>query len=252
MPDDQLRPLTSEAYDGFTDARTLDAGHFQVESELINYVYFHNSFETANEFTWQPRITVGLLNNVDFFVRPAYTLGSYSVRAPFPPYKYSNGLNEFGNTTTGVKINLWGNDGGTTAFSIRPYLNLPTTQNTGCDDVLGGGDLALLVRLPCEFSVKFDSEFYATEFYSPFNGNNVYAGFDNSISINKSLCSKANAYWYMNTTVTTIANPNWTGYTGFGAEYNFTANLQLFAGIGFGLNMPADVYNPRLGFAWRF
>jgi len=72
------------------------------------------------------------------------------------------------------------------------------------------------------------------------------------MSINKSLCSKANAYWYMNTTVTTIANPNWTGYTGFGAEYNFTANLQLFAGIGFGLNMPADVYNPRLGFAWRF
>ena len=165
-----MRPLTSEAYDGFTDARTLDAGHFQVESELINYVYFHNSFETANEFTWQPRITVGLLNNVDFFVRPAYTLGSYSVRAPFPPYKYSNGLNEFGNTTTGVKINLWGNDGGTTAFSIRPYLNLPTTQNTGCDDVLGGGDLALLVRLRANFPSNLIRNFMPRNFIRHLTG----------------------------------------------------------------------------------
>ena len=54
-PDHQLRPLSSEAYDGFTDARTLDAGRFQVEGQFVNY-YFnsaaisHTSVSPFNNF----------------------------------------------------------------------------------------------------------------------------------------------------------------------------------------------------------
>ena len=84
-PSDQLRPLSSEAYDGFTDARTLDAGHVQVEGEFINYV-FNSSTPVGydrEEFLWEPRITVGLLNNLDFFVRPSYEIRSYYYSGQF-------------------------------------------------------------------------------------------------------------------------------------------------------------------------
>ncbi|MGA2178089.1 MAG: transporter [Verrucomicrobiota bacterium] len=237
VPGDQLRPLSSQAYDGVSDARTLDAGHVQVEGEFINYFFnsttpYHYS---SDGFLWEPRISVGLLNNVDFYVRPSYEIRSYD---------YKGGSSEFGRITTGVKINLWGNDGGTTALAVKPYLSIPTEGG----DVLGGGDVALLVRLPHGFYVKFDSEFYATEN----NSRTLFAGFDNSMSINKSLYSKADAYWYLDSTVTTDSAQQWYGYTGFGLNYNFTSNLQIFAGIGFGLTSSAYDYNPRFGFAWRF
>ena len=181
VPNDQLRPLSSEAYDGFTDARTLDAGHFQVEGEFINY-YFNSSTPVGydkEKLLWEPRITVGLLNNVDFFIRPSYEIKSYY---------YGGSYSDFRTITTGVKVNLRGNDSGTTALAFRPYLAIPTSSG----DVVGGGaDLALLVRLPHGFSVKFDTEFYTA------GNNNNYAGFDKSMSINKSLCSKADAYWYL-------------------------------------------------------
>src|ERR1700734_1149429 len=240
VPDVQLRPLSSEARDGLTDARPLDAGHGQVEGEFINYYYYStpaNNF-SSQQFAWAPRITVGLLNNVDLFIRPSYQM--VSARNNFGSFSSSG----FGYITTGVKLNLWGNDGGTTALAVRPYLSIPTMGG----GVLGGGDVALLVRLPQGFYIKFDSEFYATE-----NNNRThFVGFDNSMSINKSLCSKTDAYWYLDSTVTSDPNQQWIGYTGFGLDYNFTSNLQLFAGMGFGLTSSSYDYNPRFGFVCRF
>lgn len=247
VPDVQLRPLSSEAYDGFTDARTLDAGHIQVEGEFINY-YFNSATPVGydkDQFVWTPRITVGLLNNVDFFIRPSYQIQSHY---------FSGSSSGFGRITTGVKVNLWGNDSGTTALAVRPFFSIPTMGG----GLLGGGDVALLVRLPHGFSVKFDSEIYATE-----NNNSThFVGFDNSMSINKSLCSKADVYWYLDSSVSSDSEPSqqWTGQTGVGLDYNFTGNLQIFAGMGFGVTSPDWVpgqtraydFNPRFGFVCRF
>jgi hypothetical protein len=61
------------------------------------------------------------------------------------------------------------------------------------------------------------------------------AGFYNAISLNKTLCSKADAYGYFDTTVTSDSAETWYGYAGLGLEYKFTNNLQMFAGIGFGV-----------------
>ena len=190
---------------------------------------------------------MGLLNNVDFYVRPTYEIRSFREegfnRATGLPLSISGSSSGFGYLTTGIKVNLWGNDEGTTALALKPYFSIPTEGG----DLLGGSDVVLLVRLPQGFYLKFDSEFYATE-----NINLThYVGFNNSMSINKILCSKTEAYWYLDSTVTSNPVEHWYGYTGFGLKYNFTSNMQLFAGIGFGLTSAAYDYNPRLGFVWR-
>lgn len=251
VPSDQMRPLSSETYDEVMDARTLDAGHYQVEGDFINYYYNSSTPSTydRDEYAWEPRITVGLLNNLDFYVRPSFEIREHYDR---------NSSSEFGHITTGVKLNLLGDDSGMFAVAVKPYVSIPTSRGDGFGGggVLGGGDVALLVRLPWELSVKVDSEVYVAEN----NGDGHFAGFYNAASINKTLCSKADAYGYFNSTVTSDPAQTWYGYAGFGLEYNFTRNLQVFAGIGFGVTSADWVwgqtraydYNPRAGFVWRF
>jgi len=116
--------------------------------------------------------------------------------------------------------------------------------------------VALLVRLPWELSVKVDSEVYVT----PNQNDAHFAGFYNAASINKTLCSKVDAYAYVNATTTTEPNETWYGFAGLGLKYNFTSDLQVFAGFGFGWTawnwVPGEAraydYNPRAGFVWRF
>lgn len=238
VPKNQMRPLTSDVYDGVEDAQTLDAGHFQIETQLINY-YFNGSTPygySDHGYLWQPRFKVGLLNNVEFTVSPSYEIKDYG---PFGTYR------SFGNVDLASKVNIWGNNGGTTAFSIQPFLIIPTQ---GHYTVRGGGDLVLLVRLPEGFSLKFDSEFYATENYAL----NLYAGFYNSMSINKVVYPDTSVFCYLDSTLNTDPYSKWYGYTGFGVNYNITSDLQLSAGMGFGLKMNSYDYNPRLSCTWRF
>lgn len=245
VPDDQLRPMNSQVYDNVMDARTLNAGHVQVEGGFFNG-YFNSSTPAGydpREFEWEPRITVGLLDNVDCFIRPSFTVTSHSS---------GGNSDDFGRITTGARINLWGNDSGTTALAVRPYLSLPV-QNGG--DVLGGGDAAFLLRLSEGFFIKADTEIYATEN----SHHTLYTGFDNELSLNKNLCSKAVGYCYLNTTATSDPYQTWYGYSGFGVLFNAGSNLQLFAGIGFGFTPQwtygqtrAYDYNPRCGIVWRF
>ena len=271
-PGDKLRPLSSETYDATVDARTVDAGHVQVESALIDYSYFtaegtvppNSSFLThywarQDNYLWAPKITIGLLDNLDFFVRPTYQVTRYQETVtrsfpffPLPPLHLDQRMSDFGAIDTGVKVNLWGNDGGVTALAVQPFVAIPRDGG----DWMGGMDLAGLVWAPYGFWVKIDSGVYTLEAENYANllafQRDLFVGFDNSISVNKQLCSWAEMYWYFNSTVTTEYTSPWHAMTGFGWQLDLPWHLQFFAGMGFGLRDVDPAYNPRAGFVWRF
>lgn len=267
-PSDHLRPLTSESQDGVTDARTLDAGHFQVEGALADcykldrmyddfFPFYRHTHQTVETIIWVPKFTVGLLNNMDFYVSPSYQVTRYKYLTAYDvsglglyfSYNGSYKIKSFGSVATGFKINLWGNDSGTTALAVQPYLTIPT----GDGDVLGGATLALLVRMPHGFYLKLGSQFSAIETTAFANSPNpFYVGFGNSVSLTKSLFSKADIYWYLNSNVNSDPASDWQGMTGAGLDFKFTRNLQLSLGVGFGLNQSAYDFNPRAAFVWRF
>ncbi len=61
-----------------------------------------------------------------------------------------------GDLTARLKINLWGDDGGTTAFGLLPYLKFPTsTDSLGNNAVEGGLILPFAVNLPYDFGPEF-------------------------------------------------------------------------------------------------
>ena len=257
-PSNLLRPINSDQFDNVLDAHTLDAGHVQIDASLVNYYYYSIryyvpglSYRVAeDEYSWTPRFRVGLLNNLDFEVNPTYSIRSDNVAgaygAPYTPDAFNSTAHSsgFGDIGLGPKINLWGNDEGVTALAIHPYLSIPPRRGV----LLGGADIAFGWQMPRGFYLKLDSEFYVTD-----NARHtLYGGFYNSVSLHKTLCSKAEVYWYLDSTVTSDPLSSWYGYTGFGAIYKISPNLELYGGIGFGLKSAAYDYNPRFGVICRF
>jgi hypothetical protein len=245
-PASQLRPLALDANDGVVDPTTVDAGHVLLQGSLVNYYTYSQTYYGSvnydeHHFNWSPRISVGLLNNVEFFVHPSFYHTSYDYSGGYSASGSSGG---YSGINFGTKINLWGNDSGTTAFSVAPYLSIPNDNNGG-SAVLGGGDISFAVRLPGQFYLKFMTDPYALD-----HAGGVHWGMENSMSLHKTF-NKFDTYAYLNTDWRSSNQP-WYGYAGFGSSYLVTDNLQLFVGIGFGLTDNSYDYNPRFGLGWRF
>lgn len=228
-----------------------------METSLVNYYLYSEhigypgvSYKfSEEEYHWSPAIRVGLLDNVEFYVNPSYTSESENVKgsysAPYVPVTFDNTTHRssFGAVNLEPKVNLWGNNGGMTSFALSPYLGVPT----GHGAVRGGGAAAFGVSLPYAFYLKVESELYDTR-----DHRTVYGGFYNAISLHKKLCSKSDAFAYLDSAASSDPDSSWYGYTGFGATYSITRNLQLFGAMGFGIVSAAFDYNPRFGVVARF
>jgi hypothetical protein len=267
-PVDLMRPMYSDQYDGVFDAHTLDAGHIQIESSLINYGEFSERYNypfgsyhfTEEEYSWSPRFRIGLLNFMDFDVSPTYAVRSYTLSGriynppSYPPFQtFSDRVHSsaFGDVGLGSTINLWGNDGGPTSLAIHPFVTVPTDR----DDWSGGVGIPFGWQLPLKIYLKLESEFAVAEISPHIN----YGQFYNAISLHRPICSRAEVYWYLDSTVTSDSAVPWFGYTGFGSIFKVTPNLEFFGGIGFGLGKTefgmfpnAFDYNPRFGIVWRY
>lgn len=243
-PADKLRALSLDANDDVMDPTTVDAGHVQVQGDLVDYFRYTESRGPENlaedYFTWSPRISLGVLNNVDVFVHPTFYATSYEYSGP---YNRSHDSSDFENINIGAKVNLWGNDGGKTALSVAPYVDIPNANET----VTGGGTISFAVRLSQQFNLKLSSNPYAFDT----GHDSINFGMANSVSLHKSLCAKFDTYAYLNTEWQ-ANDRGWIGYAGFGSGYLICPNLEVFLGIGFGLTSNAYDYNPRLGIGWRF
>lgn len=116
--------------DGPTQALTpftVDAGHFQYESDLINYT--HTNYVgagTISYLTADPTLKLGLTNWVDFEVVLNGYLNS-STHDNLTGALVSNG-HGFGDTILKTKFNVLGNDGGAVALALIPSASRRNQQ----------------------------------------------------------------------------------------------------------------------------
>lgn len=245
-PSDRLRPLSLDANDGVVDPTTVDAGHVLVQGSLVDFYRYTQDYNAGtvhfaeNQFAWSPRISLGVLNNVDVFLHPSFHVSDYQYTGYYHASGNSSGFDQI---NIGAKVNLWGNDHGMTAFSVAPYVSIPNDNR----DVLGGGDISFAIRLPDQFYLKIGTDPYA--FAS--THNTVFFGMENSMSLHKTVNENLDTYLYVNT-VWESRDVEWHGYAGFGVSYQILENLEAFVGIGIGLTDNSYDYNPRLGLGWRF
>jgi len=136
VPENLMRELAPDRPDATETPHTVDAGHFQLEMDFANFTYNRGDGETTHAWNVAPvNLKAGLLNNVDL----QFVLDSYLHVHTENRTTGTTALSGFGDFTTRLKINLWGNDEGRTAFGLLPYVKFPTsTDHLGNDAVEGG------------------------------------------------------------------------------------------------------------------
>ncbi len=253
VPNDQQREFSPDRPSQFTGPVTVDAGHVQLEMDLANYVYDRHNPERA-------RVDIDQWNAAPFDLRIGLTKrteldvlyeGYINLRTRDRDARTVSTQSGFGDLTLLFKYNLFGNEGGTFAFGILPYLKLPTnTAHFGNKRVEGGVELPLSINLPANFQLGLQTEFDAvrndadTRYEAAFT-NIAYLGYN-------FLDKKFTVYaeWYSR--VNRGSDSEVDGEVDAGLIYYIGKNAEVDCGCNFGVTRAAPDYQPFVGLSVRY
>ena len=139
-PEAELRDLSSDRPDATEAPFTVDAGHVQLEMDLLNHTASDSGGGRTSEWGVVPfNLRLGVRDNFELglFVAP------YIRRTTHAAGEASGTRAGFGDLTLRAKVNFQGNDGGGTALGLITDPKLPTAAQG-----LGNGALEGSVLLP--------------------------------------------------------------------------------------------------------
>ena len=253
-PKDLMREMSTDRPDKTESPYTVDAGHFQFEMDLVSYAYDHEheGGVTARVDAWAIapiNLKVGLCNRVDLQVVVETWNDVQTKTSGAGATLHQRG---FGDVTTRLKYNFWGNDGGKTAFAAMPFVKLPTNQDElGNNSVEGGIILPLTVELPLDFGMGLMTEY---DFNRDTTGSGRHTEFINSITFShdRLLVKDLGGYVEFFSLVSAERGSRWIGTVDLGLTYGLSENVRLDAGVNIGVTKAADDVNPFVGLSWRF
>jgi hypothetical protein len=149
-----------------------------------------------------------------------------------------------------LKENLWGNEGGPTAFALTQYLDLPAGRpdlSTGSTE--GGATGALLVRFPGKTYLGMET---GLEWRRDLDDGRYHIEVPASVSLAYSFTKELSAKGEFASVFSAEPGAQWVGVVSFAALYGLSDDVQLDLGINIGVTPAANDWNPFLGLAKRF
>ncbi len=249
-PRDLMRDLSADRPDVTESPITVDAGHVQLELSFLDYRRDDRNSNNTEFEAWTvgaTNIKFGLLNNVDLqFVFDAYTDEDTDDKAAGT----TSSAQGFNDIQFRLKINLWGNDGGETAFAVMPFIQLPVGSDELSSDHVEGGlifpfatqlsdgwGLGLMAEVDWVYDTddgEYDTEFVHTavlghEIIGPLGGYVEYVGI-----------------------ISGDGDSDYQSLIGTGLTYALSDDLVLDVGANFGLTESAEDVNVFAGLTVRF
>ena len=251
VPDRLMREMSTDRPDQTESPYTVDAGHWQIELDAINFTSDRDRSEGGEVRTtvWNIaplNIKAGLTNRIDLqLMLDTYVHSRVENRA--------NGLvvraAGFGDITTRLKINFWGNDGGRTAFGIMPFVKLPLSASSLRNGRTEGGIiLPFAMELPAGWGMGAMSEI---DFVANDRGG-TDREFVHSITFSRDLIRNLGGYVEFVAVTGSAPGFEWQGQFDLGFTYAMTRDVQLDLGCNFGLTKSAPDYQPFVGLSHRF
>ena len=244
-PEDQMREMSTDRPDQTESAYTVDAGHFQVEMDLVSAVFDRHGEVQTRGWGTSLNLKAGLLNNVDiqFVLEPYVTIRQKDLQTDA-----AGTISGFGEFQTRVKVNLWGNDGGKTAMAIMPFIKWPLAESDLRNGKTEGGIiLPWAVELPAQWGLGGIVEF---DFVSDGGGGRDTEYF-NTIALSRDIVGDLGAYVEFAALLTPGNGESWQGQVDLGFTYALNKNTQFDFGCNFGVTEAAPDFNPFIGFSWR-
>ena len=238
----QMRELIGDRPDGTESPTTVDAGHIQIETSLIDYSENHfegTDFEALT--TAATNVRVGLFNNLELQI--VFDVYAHEQTQALGIKQEAEG---FSDITLRPKLNLWGNDSGSSALAIMPFVKIPTDTELSNGEIEGGliipfgmeltdrVGLGLMAEIDWVYDADHDD--YDTEVI-----HTAVIGFDATQTIGIYL-------EYIGVVGPDDYQPFFSG----GATLALTENLVFDFGAVIGLNDAANDLNIFSGFTVRF
>jgi Putative MetA-pathway of phenol degradation len=245
-PVDLMRDLSADRPDGTESPYTVDAGHFQVEMSFIDYTHNDDSGLDTDTFkVFDTNLKLGLTNNTDLQV----IFTPYLNEENKPEGGPAGTVEDFGDIQLRLKVNLWGNDGGETAFGIMPFVKIPTGAEFSNDHVEGGFVTMLAWNVADNWGLGFMAE--ADAVYDSID-NDYDMEFVHTAALGFDLLDWLGAYVEYIGVVSSDSGTDYDAVFSAGLTYELRTNLVLDIGTRVGLTSAADDLNLFAGMTWRY
>jgi hypothetical protein len=250
-PDDEMRKFAPDRPTKGFSVRTIDAGHFEIETDLVNYTYSkYLGMATHSVEALDPTLKVGITNWADFEVQFNGLQSSQSFDSESGA-TVAQGAG-FGDVSLRTKMNLFGNDDGPAGLALIPYVKLPSSVPVISNGAVEGGLIApLALRLPQDYIVTLMTEVDALK---NADDGRRYANFVNLVGVSHPLpgVDGANAMVELFSSAgTDPATPPIYTFD-LGMNFRLDKHVILDVGLNLGLNKAAPKAQIYTGLSARF
>lgn len=249
-PRDLMRDLSADRPDVTESPITVDAGHVQVELSFLDYRRDDRNSDMTEVEAWTvgaTNIKFGLLHNVDLqFVFDAYTdedthdktAGTTSIAKGFNDIQFR------------LKINLWGNDGGETAFAVMPFIQLPVgSDELSSDHVEGGLIFPFATQLSDGWGLGLMAE---VDWVYDQDDGDYDTEFVHTAVLGHDIMGSLGGYVEYIGIISGDGDSDYQALIGTGLTYALSADVVLDIGATFGLTKAAEDVNVFAGVTVRF
>jgi Putative MetA-pathway of phenol degradation len=245
VPQNLMRKMLTDRPNKTETPYTVDAGHYQFETDLVAFVTNTDKDEESHSTTFNNiNLKVGLFDDLDL----ESIIESYVQET-----KTNKGKTEhhqgFGDVTLRLKWNAFGNSGGPIGLGFMPNVKFPTSNGTGINKFEGGLITMAVFAFPSDTSVGVEFGFTRA---SNENDEGHHNEFVASTTVSHDLVGALSGFAELFNQSSDEAGREWIATFDTGLTYKVSKDIQADAGINFGLTDAADDFNPFVGLTMRY
>ncbi|MEO6289332.1 MAG: transporter [Ginsengibacter sp.] len=238
VPKNEMRAFATDRPDATESPYTVDAGHFQLETDLFKrecskvagLKTVTNSYNAVN-------LKLGITHSMDIQIVAGTWFTSRISEGDITSKKTG-----FGGLTVKAKQNIWGNDKGKTALALLPFVNVPTASS---EKISGGIAIPIAVALAGDWGFGAQVQ---TDIKGDQEGDKYHLNYLVSAAVTHSLCK--NLDFFVEGVAT--RDNEMKAYEYFldgGLVYALAKNINLDGGVYYGLkNTSSKTYFFGLSF----
>ncbi|MFM9994765.1 MAG: transporter [Phycisphaerales bacterium] len=242
-----MRGLSTDRPDATESPFSVDAGHVQIEMSFLEYVREGDGPRTDTLAFAPLNLKLGLLNNTDLQL----------VFTPWTDEDTRGGarVTGVGDTVVRLKMNLWGNDPaddspGRTAFAFMPFMSFPTGDDALSSGRIEGGLIfPFAAELPGGFGLGLMAE---VDFVYDSDAAAYQTDFVHTAVVGRDLTEALGVFVEYFGAENLSTSDGYRASLNAGVTYAIGVDIQLDAGVRFGLTRAAEDFTVFAGMSCRY